>query len=160
MVHSVSAGARRRRQQLDLYLLAFAQTARIAEQARSRFSSTEVAGGNAGVGRVAFSAKRQPGEIAVVWSLNRLSRLRPKRLMGDLGFRLPCGRCQLCIWGRLSRRGHRPILYRTSGSSALPCHSFWAYRVSANVLEADFLALRLKGMRTITWLLLVRIPPA
>ena len=30
-----------------------------------------------------------------MWSLNRLSRDRPRRLMGVLAFRLPCGRCQL-----------------------------------------------------------------
>src|SRR5262249_32912066 len=30
-----------------------------------------------------------------LWRLNRLSSDRPRRLMGVLAFKLPCGRCQL-----------------------------------------------------------------
>ncbi len=32
-----------------------------------------------------------------LWSLNRLSRQRPRRLMGVFEFGLPCGRCQSYI---------------------------------------------------------------
>ena len=38
---------------------------------------------------------QRPLPLPSLWSLNRLSSDGPRRLMGVLAFKLPCGRCQL-----------------------------------------------------------------
>jgi hypothetical protein len=42
------------------------------------------------------------GRVAL-WSLNRLSPVRARRLIGGIDFRLPCGRCQLYWWVQYGR---------------------------------------------------------